>query len=745
MAEPLTLKEAVRFLDRVYAIALERKMEGSLVHWVSVADSKERYRVERRGICRSAIRDVNDNPNREIFSNYPGNTDDLYYQAALDAVLPEVNSRAQAAALATLFQQQATIGDIQRSVRDPKNAKRLNVEAVNVKKVGDVLDLPVTVKTELPALTAAEAKQVVTSGSGNVLSRLRRTIYIREVRRANDSLLFQLVVPPNGVALVDGFAKSIGDGQRLAENTFDACKEATLGMQTKLQGELDYVWKFPPALGKASANVAQSVGRPDAAMALTKLSLAWATHKKGAVESALDVANNAILALGLLGPVGAVASDILGVVLSMIGAVVSVLDEMDQDQAAVATTFADDGDKLSKGGRTNVAALKGVASILAAAAPLGLSRILGRTARVGAATREGETVLAGESRANTTPQSSAPVRSNRGLSDEPVLRPSTKAEAADKAIEAKSLANKGVESKGDAPSATSVKKARGTSDQGVQTEKKLGSADSLDAELDKEFFDTARRDPKSFSKTEVDQARRKVVEEFERLSQTDLKPLKYQDVALPLQQKETFGRLTGRLFTDSSQRVASKAASEASAELLRTAESQAANLRHRLEAHWARALPRRGKQTAEDTAMELLKEVSKEGLTGGAANREIREKFLNRWRERFLRSVAKDTELVKDMRTQAGVIFNPNPGPKGNSFGVPFRDANGGVSLVGLDVDHAIVGHSEAVIDALRTGDSRFLTSAVDAKNLQLLTQRENRNFIETIRTDNRLNWATPP
>ena len=48
------------------------------------------------------------------------------------------------------------------------------------------------------------------------------------------------------------------------------------------------------------------------------------------------------------------------------------------------------------------------------------------------------------------------------------------------------------------------------------------------------------------------------------------------------------------------------------------------------------------------------------------------------------------------------------------------------------------------MIEAFRTRDPKKLMSTIDSNGLQLLTERENRNFIEMIRKDNRTLWDWP-
>jgi hypothetical protein len=99
---------------------------------------------------------------------------------------------------------------------------------------------------------------------------------------------------------------------------------------------------------------------------------------------------------------------------------------------------------------------------------------------------------------------------------------------------------------------------------------------------------------------------------------------------------------------------------------------------------------------------------------------------------------------VKDLFDQAAVIFNRTAGKGGNAVQIPFRGADGDY-FVGLDINHAVIGHAKAVADALDANDSRYLLGTVDAKNLQFFTEHENRRFIEALRKINAEKWSVPP
>jgi hypothetical protein len=124
------------------------------------------------------------------------------------------------------------------------------------------------------------------------------------------------------------------------------------------------------------------------------------------------------------------------------------------------------------------------------------------------------------------------------------------------------------------------------------------------------------------------------------------------------------------------------------------------------------------------------------------ANRTVRDAFFDKWRDAFFESLRNDAKLLKDLEDQAGIVFNPNP-PLGQSrLGVFFKtkvrpgEPPGPLEYVGLDIDHAAIGHSEAVQRAIDTQDASLLLKTVDGDGLQFLLRRENRAQIERLRKD---------
>jgi hypothetical protein len=113
--------------------------------------------------------------------------------------------------------------------------------------------------------------------------------------------------------------------------------------------------------------------------------------------------------------------------------------------------------------------------------------------------------------------------------------------------------------------------------------------------------------------------------------------------------------------------------------------------------------------------------------------------FLNRklykaWRKRAMRRIGKDAKLVEDLKKQAGIIVGKNRLSGNWSLHIRTKGPKAGRVQTHVDFDHATVGHSKAVEDAVRFKDARPLISTIDGANLQLMTARENRNFIEALR-----------
>jgi hypothetical protein len=703
MAAPPTLRAAARFLDRLVAIAEREGSAARLSRWIDPRENDSGSVVIRRSLCLKAIREVDDKSDGpEIFYTYPDHTEDSYLAATLAVFREAVVSRARAAAVDQLQAQEKLVGSLQlRVAQDNTAARRMSESANKVLDVGRLIDAPLANGRVMPPLSYAEWKTVVgDSNSRDVMVvRLKRTVYMREVNNTQDPELKLLMKLANGVEIVDAFAKGPASGRPIVESSLGAVATAILELRNTLSASPDEVWRYPPALAMGATALATAAGLPSTARNLTKVAIAWAQHERYVAETVVRVLNVAVLALLFLGPIGMVAADVLAVVAAVMEGALGVLKELDQDQAALATSFADDGKKLSAGGRAGEAALKGVLSFTAALAPIGLARVIGKTARVGAEVVE--------------QSGSVAARDGRAA-----IRPATGAEEI------------GSESR-------SLKRAAGPE----------GGAPRYD-NLDREWPYGPHQDINSLAKGEVERGQSQVGEEFGKAIRLKAdrdratKALDFVDMAGTPAERETFGRLTGRTLGDAGVRGAPDAATALRADVLRAAEADAASLRQRLKAHWDSAFP--GGKTAEQAATDVLNEVASITSNPSEAGKLIRKKLFTTWRGRFLTKVSNDTQLVLDLRSKAGVVFNRAAGEGGNAFGVPFRDSKGAIELVGLDVDHAVVRHEEAVIEAFRTRDPKKLMSTIDSNGLQLLTERENRNFIEMIRKDNRTLWDWP-
>lgn len=230
--------------------------------------------------------------------------------------------------------------------------------------------------------------------------------------------------------------------------------------------------------------------------------------------------------------------------------------------------------------------------------------------------------------------------------------------------------------------------------------------------------------------------------ELEALEKEGLKAAAFREFYLTPRQAQTFSRLTDATLKSAARPLPVMAAAER-ATLLAEAEKNAENLRKRLARHWDEALPRRGKQTAEQAALDVLTKLQKAPSMTGTTNANVRDRFFDLWRERFLKRVAKDPDLILDLEVQAGVVFARGTGA--NAFRVLVRDEAGKLAFVGLDLDHAVIRHEDAVMRALRTNDASLLVSTVDSANLQLMTGRENQYVIEALRALDDQYWSVEP
>jgi hypothetical protein len=188
-------------------------------------------------------------------------------------------------------------------------------------------------------------------------------------------------------------------------------------------------------------------------------------------------------------------------------------------------------------------------------------------------------------------------------------------------------------------------------------------------------------------------------------------------------QPRVLGRLLGQKM--------GRAARPAVRTELQVADDIADDLLKRMRAHWDAAVPRRG--VSSDQAAQRVFESLRDARPANP-NTWVRERFYDLWRKRALRRIYKDEALRRALRDEAGVIVGHNPRTKNYTMHIRTRSAGASRVQTPIDFDHADIGHSEAVQRAISTGDYRFLISTVSSGNLQLLTARENRNFIEALR-----------
>lgn len=183
------------------------------------------------------------------------------------------------------------------------------------------------------------------------------------------------------------------------------------------------------------------------------------------------------------------------------------------------------------------------------------------------------------------------------------------------------------------------------------------------------------------------------------------------------------GRLLGRTLGRRGVRMTAQAAQEA--------EDVAASIAARLRAHWDAALPR-GVQNSLDAAQRVFDELKR--VRPANPNTWVRNKLYEAWRKRAMRRINADTTLVRDLKEQGGIIVGRNPQTDTITMHIRTKGPNAQRLQTHVDFDHGIVRHEDAVSEALRLNDSRLLISTIDGANLQLMTARENRNFIEALR-----------
>jgi hypothetical protein len=383
------LDTAADFIERVYTRAATTKYINNLGLWINPDETKGSEYVTVRD---SVLSDVIQNSPLYI----PGvEAKRKYYKAQLDVFIPALEAASRAWAIDDLTAQTKRLVPLLLAVKAQDS--RLHAAAVDVKKLVNAGNFV------LPSLTADQIREITNEsrrGKGTVQTRLKRMEYMYAVQKARapkrgekpvnaaakpaapwedaGEYLFYLMAHPQGVQIMDAFAKSSSDGWNAASGIITDSLKAIVKIQADLNGDKVMIWRLTPAV---SAGVAQLgfAKRP----ALTRFSLAWASTVKSWIESAIETAMNAIFILDIIGgPVGAEVAGVLNFVLAAIGTAVSFLRDAEQDQAASATAFAGKNEKLSEGSRGIGTVLQGVATIVAATAlPGTLSRVTGGLSR----------------------------------------------------------------------------------------------------------------------------------------------------------------------------------------------------------------------------------------------------------------------------------------------------------------------------------------------------------------------------
>lgn len=164
----------------------------------------------------------------------------------------------------------------------------------------------------------------------------------------------------------------------------------------------------------------------------------------------------------------------------------------------------------------------------------------------------------------------------------------------------------------------------------------------------------------------------------------------------------------------------------------RKAQEAANKLIAAMKKHWDAAMPK-GSSRADllNGAFAKMKAFKQANPTL-SASKTVRTALFDPWRKRFMKSLAADEALVRELREAAGIqILTDGDTPR---FFIELKVGAKKVQI-GFDVDHAETRLSEAVRDAKAARD---LGSVIDSEGMQLLTPRENQREIEALRKASR-------
>jgi hypothetical protein len=383
-----SFEAAVAFLERVFLRASTTRYVN-LARWIDPKINDPEYVAVRDSVISDVMQDGG------VYK--PGlQAKRDYYREQVERFVPIVEEAARAWALESIGTQTQRLFRLLTTTKPRVNeltkaARRVRA-TVDATRVVTIAGRSYPVATfVLPTMTGDEARESTGQAGtgGTVATRIRRMSYMYLLRAGPAaegakpssaqvevySNLLTLMAHPRGVDIVDAYAKSAEAGWQL---TSDLASE-TFTSIVKLQGDLvsdrTLVWRFPPAI---SAGVARLGLRNRAG--ITQFALAWGTSRKGKLEEALEIAGNALFVLDLVGgPLGTAVSDILNFVLASIGTAVSFLRDVEQDQAAAATAFAERSERLSKGSNKIGTVLQGFAAVAAGlAVPGAVTKIVGR-------------------------------------------------------------------------------------------------------------------------------------------------------------------------------------------------------------------------------------------------------------------------------------------------------------------------------------------------------------------------------
>jgi hypothetical protein len=160
------------------------------------------------------------------------------------------------------------------------------------------------------------------------------------------------------------------------------------------------------------------------------------------------------------------------------------------------------------------------------------------------------------------------------------------------------------------------------------------------------------------------------------------------------------------------------------------ARAAARALLDRIGEHWDRATSRHH-PTADVAARQVYDEMLRTSPENPAAF--VREKLFDLWRNRFLTRLQNDTALRADLRNQAAISVWRS----GDRLSIESITPAGSFVSIKLDVDHSAEGLSKATYRAISEGSFQPLVGLVRSASLTFVTQRENRNVLETLRNKN--------